>query len=330
MHGGDAGAAPYVFFAVDDMEEALRRVRELGGTVEEMNVEGDEDVDREVRPLHAVPRRPGVALRPAPAAEPVLAGGRPSAGMTGRPSESEPPPAEGRDPAVAAPAGVESRGNAHVSRNRAAPAFSAPTSATTCSAPGTRVICADNLETGSLENISHIRDGGLPLLDARHHEPLRDRGPVDAVYHMASPASPIDYPAAAAPHAQGRRLRHAQLAWAGQGKRARFLLASTSEVYGDPQVHPQPETYWGNVNPIGPRGVYDEAKRYAEALTMAYLRQQGVDTCIARIFNTYGARDAAARRTRDSDLPAPGARGQAGHGVRRRISRRAASATSTT
>ena len=101
-------------------------------------------------------------------------------------------------------------------------------------------------------------------------------------------------------------------------KRARFLLASTSEVYGDPQIHPQPETYWGHVNPIGPRGVYDEAKRYAEALTMAYHRQQGVDTAIVRIFNTYGPRMRAARRAGDPDLPAPGAPGQAAHRLRRR------------
>jgi dTDP-glucose 4,6-dehydratase len=113
---------------------------------------------------------------------------------------------------------------------------------------------------------------------------------VDFVYHLASPASPIDY----------LRLPLQTLKVGAQGtwhmlgvakfKRARFLLASTSEVYGDPQVHPQPEEYWGNVNPIGPRGVYDEAKRYAEALTMAYHRQQGVDTAIVRIFNTYGPR----------------------------------------
>jgi dTDP-glucose 4,6-dehydratase len=107
---------------------------------------------------------------------------------------------------------------------------------------------------------------------------------------MASPASPIDY-ARLPLHTLkvGAYGTHNSLGLA-KAKRARFLLASTSEVYGDPQVHPQPETYWGNVNPIGPRGVYDEAKRYAEALTMAYLRQQGVDTCIARIFNTYGSR----------------------------------------
>ena len=115
-------------------------------------------------------------------------------------------------------------------------------------------------------------------------------GPVDFIYHMASPASPIDY-ARLPLHTLkvGSHGTHHTLGVA-KVKRARFLLASTSEVYGDPEIHPQPETYWGNVNPIGPRGVYDEAKRYAEALTMAYLRQQGLDTCIARIFNTYGPR----------------------------------------
>jgi dTDP-glucose 4,6-dehydratase len=107
---------------------------------------------------------------------------------------------------------------------------------------------------------------------------------------MASPASPIDYQRLPLHTLKvGAYGTHNSLGLA-KAKRARFLLASTSEVYGDPQIHPQPESYWGNVNPIGPRGVYDEAKRYAEALTMAYLRQQGLDTCIARIFNTYGSR----------------------------------------
>ena len=114
--------------------------------------------------------------------------------------------------------------------------------------------------------------------------------PVDFVYHLASPASPIDYLRLPLQTLKvGSYGTHNALGLA-KFKRARFLLASTSEVYGDPQVHPQPETYWGNVNPIGPRGVYDEAKRYAEALTMAYHRQQGVDTAIVRIFNTYGPR----------------------------------------
>ena len=114
--------------------------------------------------------------------------------------------------------------------------------------------------------------------------------PVDFVYHLASPASPIDYARLPLQTLKvGSYGTHNALGLA-KFKRARYLLASTSEVYGDPEVHPQPEGYWGNVNPIGPRGVYDEAKRYAEALTMAYHRQQGVDTCIVRIFNTYGPR----------------------------------------
>jgi dTDP-glucose 4,6-dehydratase len=153
-----------------------------------------------------------------------------------------------------------------------------------------RVICVDNLETGSLRNIEHIRtdDFRFLMLDITSHYEV-DEG-IDFIFHMASPASPIDY-ARLPLHTLkvGAYGTHNTLGLA-KVKRARFLLASTSEVYGDPLVHPQPETYWGNVNPIGLRGVYDEAKRYAEALTMAYLRQQGVDTCIARIFNTFGPR----------------------------------------
>src|SRR5918912_442307 len=155
---------------------------------------------------------------------------------------------------------------------------------------GHRVICVDNFETGSLKNIAHLRMPEFRFVHADITEPYEIDEPVDFVYHMASPASPIDY-ARLPLHTLkvGAYGTHNSLGLA-KLKRARFLLASTSEVYGDPLVHPQPETYWGNVNPIGPRGVYDEAKRYAEALTMAYLRQQGVDTCIARIFNTYGPR----------------------------------------
>ena len=158
-------------------------------------------------------------------------------------------------------------------------------------ARGERVVCVDNLETGSLENINHIENGPefrFEMLDITSHYEIDE--PVDSVYHMASPASPIDY-ARLPLHTLkvGAYGTHNTLGLAKK-HRARFLIASTSEVYGDPLVHPQPETYWGNVNPIGPRGVYDEAKRYAEALTMAYLRQQGVDTCIARIFNTSGPR----------------------------------------
>jgi dTDP-glucose 4,6-dehydratase len=156
---------------------------------------------------------------------------------------------------------------------------------------GHRVICVDNLETGSLLNIEHIKGGEnfrFLMTDITTHYEVDE--PVDFVFHMASPASPIDY-ARLPLHTLkvGAYGTHNTLGLA-KIKRARFLLASTSEVYGDPLTHPQKEDYWGNVNPIGPRGVYDEAKRYAEALTMAYLRQQGVDTSIVRIFNTYGPR----------------------------------------
>jgi dTDP-glucose 4,6-dehydratase len=158
-------------------------------------------------------------------------------------------------------------------------------------AQGHRVICVDNLDTGSLQNIEHIGNGAdFVFLNHDLTEPLFLEEPVDVVFHLASPASPIDYLRLPLHTLKvGSYGTHHMLGLA-KFKRARFLLASTSEVYGDPQVHPQPETYWGHVNPIGPRGVYDEAKRYAEAMTMAYHRQQGVDTCIARIFNTYGPR----------------------------------------
>jgi dTDP-glucose 4,6-dehydratase len=155
---------------------------------------------------------------------------------------------------------------------------------------GHRVICVDNLETGSLANIEHIRRPEFTHLNVDIIGPYTVGEPIDFVYHLASPASPIDYlrlplhtlkvGSYGTHHTLGLAKRH----------RARFLISSTSEVYGDPQEHPQRESYWGHVNPIGPRGVYDEAKRYAEALTMAYHRQQGVDTAIMRIFNTYGPR----------------------------------------
>jgi dTDP-glucose 4,6-dehydratase len=153
-----------------------------------------------------------------------------------------------------------------------------------------RVVCIDNLDTGSLQNIEHIRAGDFLFVNHDLTQHIDVEGPVDVVFHLASPASPIDYMRLPLHTLKvGSYGTHNALGLA-KFKRARFLIASTSEVYGDPQVHPQPETYWGNVNPIGPRGVYDEAKRYAEAMTMAYHRQQGVDTCIARIFNTYGPR----------------------------------------
>jgi UDP-glucuronate decarboxylase len=186
-------------------------------------------------------------------------------------------------------------------------------------ARGHRVICVDNFETGSLQNIAHLREGDsfrFEMVDITGHYEIDE--PIEFVYHMASPASPIDY-ARLPLHTLkvGAYGTHNTLGLA-KVKRARFLIASTSEVYGDPLVHPQPETYWGNVNPIGPRGVYDEAKRYAEALTMAYLRQQGVDTAIARIFNSILADEQVLyddgrelRRERVADLAARlGARGR--------------------
>src|SRR5687767_12491000 len=157
-------------------------------------------------------------------------------------------------------------------------------------AQGYRVLCVDNLESSTLDNLAHIRDDDFVFVYHDVIEPIRIDEPVDVVYHLAALASPIDYLRQPLHSLKvGSYGTHHALGLA-KFKRARFLLASTSEVYGDPEVHPQPETYWGNVNPIGPRGVYDEAKRYAEALTMASHRQQGVDTGIVRIFNTYGAR----------------------------------------
>src|SRR5438034_3536139 len=153
---------------------------------------------------------------------------------------------------------------------------------------GYRVICVDNLETSSLENLEHLRDDEFVFSGRDVTDHIEIDEPVDYVYHLAALASPIDYMRQPLLSLKtGSYGTHNTLGLA-KLKRARFLLASTSEVYGDPEVHPQPESYWGNVNPIGPRGVYDEAKRYAEALTMAYHGQQGVDTAIVRIFNTYG------------------------------------------
>ena len=153
-----------------------------------------------------------------------------------------------------------------------------------------RVICLDNLDTGSLMNVKHLREDRFVF---RYHncvDFIDVDEPVDAVFHLASPASPVDYLRLPLHTLKvGSYGTHNALGLA-KFKRARFLLASTSEVYGDPEEHPQREEYWGNVNPVGPRGVYDEAKRYSEALTMAYHRQQGVDTGIVRIFNTYGPR----------------------------------------
>jgi dTDP-glucose 4,6-dehydratase len=158
-------------------------------------------------------------------------------------------------------------------------------------AEGHEVIAMDNLLTGNPRNIAHL-DAKKHFRFVRHdvtHYIFVD-GPLDAVLHFASPASPIDYLELPIQTLKvGSLGTHNALGLALE-KKARFLLASTSEVYGDPLVHPQPETYWGNVNPIGPRGVYDEAKRFGEAITMAYRRAHGVDTRIVRIFNTYGER----------------------------------------
>ncbi len=153
-----------------------------------------------------------------------------------------------------------------------------------------RVICVDNLETSTLENLEHVRDDAFSFVSHDMIDRLEIAEPVDVVFHLAALPSPIDYLRQPLLSLKvGSYGTHNALGLA-KLKRARFVLASTSEVYGDPLVHPQPESYWGNVNPIGPRGVYDEAKRYAEALTMAYHGAQGLDTAIVRIFNTYGPR----------------------------------------
>ena len=156
-------------------------------------------------------------------------------------------------------------------------------------ARGDTVVAVDNLVTGSLDNLTGI--SGDPCFTFVHSDVsnfVHVPGPVDAVLHFASPASPVDFARIPIQILKvGSRGTHNTLGLA-KDKGARYLLASTSEVYGDPLVHPQPETYWGNVNPIGPRGVYDEAKRFAEAMVMAYHRHHGVDVRIVRIFNTYG------------------------------------------
>jgi dTDP-glucose 4,6-dehydratase len=158
-------------------------------------------------------------------------------------------------------------------------------------ADGDSVICIDNLLTGSPENIAHLfGNPRFAFVEQDVTTYLYVRGPVDAILHFASPASPIDYLELPIQTLKVGSLGTHKALGLAKEKGARFLLASTSEIYGDPLLHPQSETYWGNVNPIGPRGVYDEAKRFAEALTMAYHRTHGIDTRIARIFNTYGER----------------------------------------
>ncbi|MCK4414296.1 MAG: SDR family oxidoreductase [Candidatus Eisenbacteria sp.] len=155
---------------------------------------------------------------------------------------------------------------------------------------GHEVICMDNLLTGSVRNIAHIRDARFSFIEYDVTNYMYVDGPLDAVLHFASPASPIDYLRLPIHTLKVGALGTHKALGLALARKARFLLASTSEVYGDPQVHPQTEDYWGNVNPTGLRGVYDEAKRFAEALTMAYHRYHGVDTKIVRIFNTFGPR----------------------------------------
>ncbi len=157
---------------------------------------------------------------------------------------------------------------------------------------GHSVVGVDNFITGSEANAEHLRSSypGFSLVEHDISKPLFLEGDLDGVLHFASPASPVDYLELPIQTLKVGSLGTHNALGIAKAKGARFLLASTSEVYGDPQVHPQPETYWGHVNPVGPRGVYDEAKRFAEAMTMAYQTHHGVDTRIVRIFNTYGPR----------------------------------------
>ena len=155
---------------------------------------------------------------------------------------------------------------------------------------GHEVICVDNLITGDASNITHINSDRFSYIKHDVTKPLYIEEDIDFLFHLASPASPVDYLELPIQTLKVGALGTHNMLGLAKEKGARFLLSSTSEVYGDPLVNPQTEEYWGNVNPIGPRGVYDEAKRYAEAITMAYHRYHGVDTRIVRIFNTYGPR----------------------------------------
>jgi len=155
---------------------------------------------------------------------------------------------------------------------------------------GHEVVCMDNLITGSKDNISHIKSEQFQFVEHNVSEFINLEGELDYILHFASPASPIDYLELPIQTLKVGALGTHNALGLAKAKKAVFFLASTSEVYGDPLIHPQPEDYWGNVNPIGPRGVYDEAKRFAEAITMAYHRAHGINTKIIRIFNTYGPR----------------------------------------
>ncbi len=185
-------------------------------------------------------------------------------------------------------------------------------------AEGHRVTAMDNLITGSLDNIAHLRS--RTEFEFIHHNVTTHidwSGDLDFIFHFASPASPIDYLELPIQTLKVGALGTHNALGLAKAKGARLLLASTSEVYGDPLAHPQVETYWGNVNPIGPRGVYDEAKRFAEAIVMAYHRYHGVETRIVRIFNTYG-RACAERRPHRAGVLLPGSQGRADDRVRRR------------
>ena len=184
---------------------------------------------------------------------------------------------------------------------------------------GHDVIAMDNLITGSTDNIAHLA-GNRRFKFIFHDvtEYIYVPGALDAVMNLASPASPVDFARIPIPILKVGSLGTHNTLGLALAKRARYLIASTSEVYGDPLIHPQPETYWGNVNPIGVRGVYDEAKRFSEAITMAYHRVHGVDTRIIRIFNTYGPRHAAQRWAGGAQLHRSGAAWRAADGVRRR------------
>ena len=155
---------------------------------------------------------------------------------------------------------------------------------------GHDVVCMDNLITGSIDNINHITSDRFKFINHNVTRHIDLEGPVDYILHFASPASPIDYLEHPIPTLKVGSLGTHNALGLAKKKKSVFLIASTSEVYGDPLVHPQEEDYWGNVNPVGPRGVYDEAKRFAEAITMAYHRYHGIDAKIVRIFNTYGPR----------------------------------------
>ena len=184
---------------------------------------------------------------------------------------------------------------------------------------GDQVVALDNLITGAVSNIEGLFGRrGFTFVEHDVSQYVWVPGDVDAVMHFASPASPADFERIPIQILKVGGLGTHNCLGLAKAKGARFFLASTSEVYGDPQVHPQPETYWGHVNPIGPRGVYDEAKRYAEAMTMAYHRHHGLDVRIVRIFNTYGPSHTRRRRAGGVELPRPGAAGQADHRLRRR------------